>query len=147
MTVMEEKYPENTLIAFPDDGGCFGCSQSNDSGLQLTFMRRGDTIVSEYTIEERFHGAPAVAHGGIIATIFDEVSCAVLFFLRDTPVVTGELSIRYEAPCPVDRPVTFQAEVNDESHERYAVVSCRASLEDIVVARSTGKFFYQPIEE
>lgn len=133
---------EQELLQFPSESGCFGCSASNAAGLQLTFCRREGGIVSPYTIPDRFHGAPGVAHGGIVAAIFDELSCAAVFFTRGSHVVTGELSVRYQKPCPVETPIEFYARVTDASHRRYAIVEAQALNGTVVVAQSTGKFFY-----
>src|SRR5262249_22471358 len=92
-------------LRFRADGGCFGCSATHPNGLRLSFDRDGDAIVCRYTIPDRFHGAPGVAHGGIVATILDEVSCAAVFFVRASMVMTGELSVRYVKPCPVEWPL------------------------------------------
>jgi acyl-coenzyme A thioesterase PaaI-like protein len=136
--------PENEILRFVPDGGCFGCSQANAAGLALPFVRRGDSIVVDYVIADRFHGAPGIAHGGIVATILDEVSCAAVCFLRDRRVVTGELSVRYERPCPVEAPLHFAARLVDESHPKYAVVEAEATADAVLLARSTGRFFYSP---
>jgi acyl-coenzyme A thioesterase PaaI-like protein len=133
---------EGEILRFPAESGCFGCSTHNPAGLQLTFRRRGDTILCEYEIPDRFHGAPSVAHGGIVATIFDELSCAAVVFLRDRYVVTGELSVRYGEPCPVEKPLLFVARVVAESHPKYAEVHCEAFYGEDRIARSSGKFFY-----
>ena len=134
--------PENLVLRFPDQG-CFGCSPSNPIGLHLTFERRGDAVEAAVTIAEHFHGAPSVAHGGIVATLLDEISCAAVAFLRDQWVVTGELSVRYERPVPVAHPLTLTARIVEEAHSRYAVVHGVVSCDDTPLARSTGKFFYQ----
>ena len=56
-------------VEFPfDDAGCFGCSRRNPDGLQLRFARTEQEVVGEYTVPDRFHGAPGIAHGGIMAT-------------------------------------------------------------------------------
>jgi acyl-coenzyme A thioesterase PaaI-like protein len=136
--------PENEILRFVPDGGCFGCSPDNPAGLQLPFVRRGDAIVVEYAVPERFHGAPEIAHGGIVAAIFDEVSCAAVCFLRERRVVTGELSVRYLRPCPIETPLVFSARVTDESHAKYAVVEAEVDREGEILARSTGRFFYSP---
>lgn len=106
--------PEDIELSFPADGGCFGCS----SGLQLRFRRRGDAIQASVTVADRFHGAPGVTHGGIVATLLDEVSCAAAVFLRDRHVVTGELTVRYSRPCPVEVRLELAAQVVEETSRR-----------------------------
>ena len=135
--------PEGVELRFPEDGGCFGCSPSNPSGLGLTFRRAGMRVVARPRIPDRFHGAPGVAHGGIVATILDEISCAAAVFVADRFVVTGELVVRYERPVPVETTLDADAEIVARVHPRYAEIAARVRDGDTVLARSTGKFFYQ----
>jgi len=134
--------PEDVELSFPADGGCFGCSSANASGLQLRFRRRGDEIQAAVTVGDRFHGAPGVTHGGIVATLLDEVSCAAAVFLRDQHVVTGELTIRYSRPCPVEVPLDLAARVVEET-SRWLVIEGRVEQGGALLARSTGKFFFR----
>ena len=138
MSARDEEVPR-----FAPDGGCFGCSATNPAGLALTFRRRGDTIGAAYAIPDRFHGAPGIAHGGIVATLLDEVSCAAVAFVAERFVVTGELNIRYHRGCPVETPLDLTARIVNDAHPRYAVVEAEVRDGETVVARSTGKFFYQ----
>jgi acyl-coenzyme A thioesterase PaaI-like protein len=131
-------------LVFPfGDGGCFGCSKSNPDGLHLRFFRQGQEVTAVYTIPARFHGAPGIAHGGIVATILDEFSCAAAVFVAGTRVVTGELRIRYEKPCPVERELTLRSRVSDASHARYLVIEAEVVLDGQRLAASSGKFFRQ----
>jgi uncharacterized protein (TIGR00369 family) len=138
--------PDDDELCFPEDGGCFGCSPSNPVGLRLTFRRRGDVVTTRYAIPDRFHGAPGIAHGGIVATLLDEVSCAAVFFVRGSAVVTGELSVRYLKPCPVGKALDVAGRITGE-HPRYAVVESEIRDGDLLLARSTGKFFHQARRE
>ncbi|HWP64511.1 MAG TPA: PaaI family thioesterase [Candidatus Limnocylindria bacterium] len=136
--------PEQVEVTFPDDGGCFGCSPTNPRGLALRFRRVGDEMHARYTVPDAFHGAPGVVHGGIVATLLDEVSCALVALVLDRRVVTGELSVRYERPVPVGEPLDLVARVASRSHPRYVVVDGEVRLGGLRLAGSTGKFFYQP---
>jgi acyl-coenzyme A thioesterase PaaI-like protein len=138
---------EDDVLRFTPDGGCFGCSPSNAAGLALTFRRRGDVVWTPYTIPDRFHGAPGIAHGGIVATLLDEVSCAAVAFVAGSFVVTGELTVRYERPCPVEVPLELAARITSRAHARYAVVEGEVRRDGAVLARSTGRFFYQERHE
>lgn len=137
--------PEPTApseIFFPfGDGGCFGCSKSNPDGLQLRFFRDGDEVVGDYVVPDRFHGAPGVAHGGIVATILDEFSCAAAVHLSGSRVVTGELSIRYERPCPVEKEVRVSARIVSDGHPRYIEIESAIHLGGERLVRGVGKFF------
>jgi acyl-coenzyme A thioesterase PaaI-like protein len=133
-------------LVFPfGDGGCFGCSKTNDAGLQLRFFRTGDEIAVRHRIPDRFHGAPGIAHGGIVATILDEASCAAAVFVAGTRVVTGELTVRYERPCPVERELDVRARIISASHARYLEIEAEIFVDGVRSVRSTGKFFRQQV--
>jgi acyl-coenzyme A thioesterase PaaI-like protein len=100
--------------------------------------RRDDALCDPRAVPRRAR----IAHGGIVATLLDEVSCAAVFFLHDRFVVTGELTVRYERPCPVETPLDVRGRVTN-GHPRYAVVEAEIRQGDVVLARSSGKFFYQ----
>jgi acyl-coenzyme A thioesterase PaaI-like protein len=135
--------PEHVEVIFPDDGGCFGCSPSNPRGLGLRFRRIGEEVHVRYAIPDGFHGAPGIAHGGIVAALLDEVSCALVAFVLDRRVVTGELTVRYEQPVPVETPLDLVARTASRQHPRYAVIEGEVWHDGARLARSSGKFFYQ----
>ena len=142
-----ETAPETDLeeLRFPfGDGGCFGCSKSNPHGLHLRFFRRDHEVTGIARVPDRFHGAPGIAHGGIVATILDEFSCAAAVFLSGVRVVTGELQVRYERPCPVEHDIEVRSRVASEAHTRYLIVEAEMTLGGERLVRSTGKFFRQP---
>lgn len=138
--------PEDVELTFPEDGGCFGCSPANPAGLRLRFRRLGERVVARHVIAERFHGAPGVAHGGVVATILDEVSCAAVHLVADQWVMTGELTVRYERPCPVETPLEASAAITDRTHARYWVVEAEIHHEGVRLAHSIGKFFLRDAE-
>jgi len=108
----------------------------------MQFERDGDLLRARHVVRAEFHGAPGVAHGGVVATMLDEVSCALLFTIRGHYVVTGELSVRYERPCPVEQPLELVARVAGE-RPKYLIVEAEVRDGETVLARSTGKFFPQ----
>src|SRR5438093_1084670 len=63
--------PEDHELILPESGGW----STRADGLRMRFWRRGDRIVSEHAIPETYHGPSGMAHGGIVATLFDEISC------------------------------------------------------------------------
>jgi acyl-coenzyme A thioesterase PaaI-like protein len=100
-------------------------------------------VCAHYRIPDRFHGAPGIAHGGIVATLLDEISCAAAVCVADRFVVTGELVVRYRQPVPVETGLELDAELVAQTHPRYAEIAACVRHGETVLARSTGKFFYQ----
>jgi acyl-coenzyme A thioesterase PaaI-like protein len=136
--------PEDQELFLPDNG-CFGCSPARADGLRMRFWRRGDRIVSEHTIPNAFHGPPGMAHGGIIAALFDEISSAAAAWVFGWFVVTGELTVRYQRPIPVETPLHWEARVTDTAHPRYLVVEATVQRDGEQLARSTSKIFRQDL--
>ena len=94
------------------DGRCFGCGQANESGLRLRYRRTGEgSVEAEYTVPEHFRGAEGVVHGGIQATLLDEVmGLAVHSMLADVDhkIVTAELNVRYRKATPTEVPLVIR---------------------------------------
>jgi uncharacterized protein (TIGR00369 family) len=96
---------------------CFGCSVSNEGGLHLRFQRRPDGSVEvRHRAAVHHEGATGVVHGGIQATILDEVmgvtaQLALPDDAGDAPCVTVELQLRYRRPVPMAEDVVARARV------------------------------------
>src|ERR1700685_575402 len=82
---------------------CFGCGGGNARGMQLTFEQddAARKIIGRFRLGTEYQGAFGIVHGGIIATVLDEVMGKVCRF-RGVRAVTAELSIEYLRPVPVD---------------------------------------------
>jgi uncharacterized protein (TIGR00369 family) len=92
--------------------GCFVCGDLNEQGLRLPIYSSGDRAWTTLTIEPRFQGWADLTHGGILATLLDEVMGWALFE-RDCWGVTAEMSVRYKRPVPVGRRVRVEGWVVD----------------------------------
>lgn len=79
---------------------CFACGSRNLSGLHLLFRQEGETIVTEFILNERFQGFPGVAHGGILATILDETLSRTAT-AEGRWMMTGRLELRYRNIAPI----------------------------------------------
>ena len=52
---------------------CFGCAPNNEWGVKMEFYEDGDDIVSYWQPDGRFQGWHNTLHGGIQATLLDEI--------------------------------------------------------------------------
>lgn len=77
---------------------CFGCSPSNSCGLQLEFYEEGDEVVCEWEPKKQFQGYGNILHGGIIATIMDEIASWYIMTQLRTAGVTYELQTKFLSP-------------------------------------------------
>jgi acyl-coenzyme A thioesterase PaaI-like protein len=78
--------------------------RSSPWGVDLEVHRHGAEIEAILTLRSAHEGAPERSHGGIVAGLFDDVFGFVLDVVQEA-AFTGELTIRYEAPTPLHRPI------------------------------------------
>jgi uncharacterized protein (TIGR00369 family) len=77
---------------------CFGCSSSNPLGLHLKFKKEGHEVIAEWCSDRRYEGYPKVLHGGIQATIMDELASWVVYTQCGTAGVTSGMEVKYLHP-------------------------------------------------
>lgn len=84
---------------------CFGCSPTNASGLRMEFHEDGDHITSRWTPVNDYQGFHDILHGGIQATMMDEIASWVVFMKLDTAGVTYRLTTRFRKPVRLSKGV------------------------------------------
>jgi uncharacterized protein (TIGR00369 family) len=93
---------------------CFGCSPDNPLGLQLNFVEEGDELVSVWKPKSFLQGYRNVLHGGIQATLMDEIASWVVYVKLGTSGVTSNMNVRYHNPVYVtDSFLTVRAKVKE----------------------------------
>ena len=76
-------------------------------------------------LRRAFEGAPGRAHGGIVAAVFDDVTGFVIGKLRE-PAFTGELTVRYVKPVPIETLLEMRARLVDrERRKLFITAECR----------------------
>jgi len=91
---------------------CFGCSPHNPFGLRLTFFEEDDEIVSHWDPEKHFQGYFNILHGGIQATLMDEIASWTVYVKVKTAGFTSKAEIRYLKTVGIDQgPITLRAKV------------------------------------
>lgn len=109
--------------------------------MQLTFEQddAGQRIRGKFRVGAEYQGATGYLHGGIIATLLDEVMAKVSRFKEDH-AVTGELSVEYRKPVPVGEDLIVEGwEVGRDERVRIREGEIRNAA-GVVLARGRGKF-------
>ena len=121
---------------------CFGCGPGHPAGLHVRCFKTADGVLAPVLIPDRYQGPPGAAHGGIVAAFLDEILGAAVVRATGRVSVTGELSVRYVKPVPVDTPMLGRGRLIAD-HGRYADVEGDLQrLEGgVVVATARGRFF------
>lgn len=91
---------------------CFGCDPRSEQGLRMEFYEDGDRIVCRWKPRPEFQGWVDTLHGGIQATLADEISSWVVFRKFQTSGVTSRMEVRYLKPIHTSEDhITLQATV------------------------------------
>lgn len=92
----------------PNSRMCFICGLENPVGLKLKIYEiEPGVIETTYVPPEHFQGYPGVLHGGIVASILDEISGRALMGDPSGPrfMYTGKLEVKYRRNVPIGRPL------------------------------------------
>ncbi|MCK5808025.1 PaaI family thioesterase [bacterium] len=122
-----------------DNNRCFGCGKLNPIGLQMSFSYDPDkgTSFANLTLPLHFQGWEGVAHGGIVTTILDE-ALAHAAFSRNIPCVTGELTVRFKKPVPLEKKLSIYGEIQ-EIKGSIIYISGYIKHNDTILAHAKGK--------
>lgn len=93
---------------------CFGCSPHNPQGLHLSFERSGRRVVSRYLPPPPHQGWFGMVHGGLLATLLDELGTWTAAGLCRRIGVTRDLRVHYKRPLYVGEPIVLEGEIADE---------------------------------
>lgn len=91
---------------------CFACGSLNTHGLRLALHVDGERCWTDLAIPSRFQGWDEIAHGGIVATILDEVMAWSLVD-HDNWGLTARMTVDFKRPVPLDRPIHAEGWVTE----------------------------------
>src|SRR5918995_1531894 len=80
------------------DHNCFACGGENPIGMRLHIELGDGTATTTWTVGHDYVGWSDKAHGGIIATLLDEVM-AWAPSSYDSWAVTAEMTVRFRSPA------------------------------------------------
>ena len=126
---------------------CFACGELNEHGLHLVIHTDPSRAWVETTLEPRFQGWEAVAHGGVVCTLLDEVM-AWSVIGQGTWGVTARLNVAFRRPIPLGRPIRAEGRVTGANRRAFRT---EASVVDgatgEVLATAEGTFMALPEEQ
>lgn len=107
-----------------DEYNCFGCSPHNPLGLKLEFWDHGEGLTAKWNPDKNMEGWNGIIHGGIQATLLDELAGWVVLVKMKTAGVTVSLHADYLKPALIAHgTITLTGEVKSTGN-RSAVITC-----------------------
>jgi uncharacterized protein (TIGR00369 family) len=121
------------------DHNCFACGRDNPIGMRL-HIELGDGMAStEWIAGDDFVGWSDKLHGGIIATLLDEVMAwAPSSF--DSWAVTAEMSVRYRSPALPGERLVARGRVVERRRRIYSVSGEVRGADGRLIAEGDGRY-------
>ena len=117
---------------------------ANPLSIGLKIRQDGDQAVGVVTLDRGWEGAPGRSHGGVVAACVDETLGGLLPIVGEM-AFTGELTLRYEGPCPMGVPLEFRAWL-DRREGRKLHLGCTGPAEGTVFVRASAVFITIDLE-
>jgi len=133
---------EEQRIEIPNvwEFNCFGCSPTNKYGLQLRFYLSDKGCFAEYAVPDYFCGFNHWVHGGIIASMLDEVAAWSIISHLFKVGITREITTKFLKPVQAKTQIRIEGEIIS-SDEKNAVVQSRIiSIEGLLLAKADSKW-------
>ena len=132
------------MRVLPHTHHCFVCGESNVHGLNLRFETDGQKVHARFTPRPEHVGFKQTVHGGLIATVLDEIMVWACAVQTRRFAYCAELTVRFASPLqPGDQTVVTGELVNNR---RGKIFETRAEVRNAagqLLASATGK--YMPI--
>ena len=130
----------------PHTSSCFVCGESNASGLKIRFETDGSMVRAKFVPRPEHIGFRQTVHGGIIATLLDEIMVWACAVQTHRFAYCAELNVRFVRPLRPGEEVFASAEL--AANRKNKIFEAKGELRDHadqVLASATGK--YLPIKE
>lgn len=124
---------------FGEQSHCFGCSPTHPNGLRLAFSRVGDEVHTRFTPSADHQGPPGIVHGGLVATIADELAAWTVVVLRGRMGFTAAFDGRLRGPLRIDTELTGIGRIRND---RRRIVEIEVELAQQGATRFEGSFTF-----
>ena len=125
----------------PHTHSCFVCGESNPIGLNLRFETDGNIVRTRFTPRPEHIGFKQVVHGGIVATLLDEIMVWACLTQTKRFAYCAELTVRFQNPLRPGEETLASAELVANRRDR--IFEAKADLKDSagkIFATATGKY-------
>jgi acyl-coenzyme A thioesterase PaaI-like protein len=133
------------LKALPHTHSCFVCGEANPLGLKLRFETDGRIVISRFRPGAEHIGFKGVVHGGLTATVLDEIMVWACAVATRQFAYCAELYVRYLQPLSPNEEAVVTGELT--ANRKGRVFEAKAALQNAAgqnIAEATGK--YLPIK-
>lgn len=129
----------------PHTRSCFVCGEANSLGLKLRFETDGKLVRATFTPRPEHIGFKGVIHGGLIATVLDEIMVWACAVPTRRFAFCAEMNVRFLNPMSPGARVQLTGELT--ANRKGRIFEAKGTAQDaagLMLAEATGK--YLPIK-
>lgn len=129
----------------PHTRSCFVCGEANPLGLRMRFETDGKLVRATFSPRPEHIGFKGVVHGGLIATVLDEIMVWACAVPTRRFAFCAELKVRFLNPLPPGAVVQLTGELT--ANRKGRIFEAKGTAQDaggLMLAEATGK--YLPIK-
>ena len=147
MTIDQNAAMPSWQEAASGKANCFGCAPTNHIGLQLNIYRVQDTYTSVFALGANYESYPGVVHGGIVATVLDEVMSQAIYQDCGRVAYTVGLRVRYGQPLLSGVTHVATAQVTHRTATQFSATARVDKQDEGLVAAANATFYPVPDHE
>jgi uncharacterized protein (TIGR00369 family) len=129
------------LIELPHTHGCLVCGRDNPHGLHLSSLVDPDSGSVQATFTPAAHhiGFENIIHGGVLATLLDELMVWSAIWASGKACVAAEMSLRFLQKAGVGQPLDAVATV---TRQRSRLIETASTIhhQDNLICTAMGKY-------
>lgn len=119
--------------------GCFVCGDENPDGLRIHFHYDSGQAIAEYVADDKFQGYKGIFHGGLVATLLDEIMAKAVL-AQKRYCMTVEMNVRFRKAIPIGTKLRLTARVTADRGRLLETAGELRGLDGVVHASATGKY-------
>jgi uncharacterized protein (TIGR00369 family) len=133
------------LPSHNDDCVVCGSTSASSPLLERFAVRDPSTVGTRVRFDARHQGAPAYAHGGMVAAVLDD-ACGYVSFLVQRMFVTAHLEVDYRRPVLLDHEYDVRARCAGIDGRKVHLEAELVDGDGTVVAEGRGLFVTVDVE-
>jgi len=129
------------MQTLPHTRSCFVCGESNPAGLRLRFETDGRIVRTRFRPRTEHIGFKGIVHGGLIATILDEIMVWACVVQTRRFAFCAELNVRFVNSLAPGEEVIVTGEMAANRKERvFEAKASACNAAGLTLAEATGKY-------
>lgn len=140
-------HSEKERIMLPWSRSCFVCGEENEQGMRARSYLVKDWIELPFVAPKTFAGWRTVIHGGLVATVLDEVMTWAAIVGSRKPCFAAEFNIRMLRPLSPGTECMARGRMTQARKRLFYTEGVLTDREEEVYARSEGRYMIVPKEK